>query len=311
MPTNQILPFATGSGANVLSPADYAALAAVASGFQSGVASSQQLNTVWRQSSFVAAMIAQFIADQAAVNVNDDGNVSALETNFETAITKLIQPLIGNIQQNVITITASTTLTTAQAGSLVEYSSGLATSTLTLPAPDTMKGGAFWINNNSSNTQTIATPSGTFPLLGGGSSYSMPTGHSMTAISDGTNWITFGAGDQTLSKATLTSATNTGLDSGYYLTIPANVPGPSGAIYIQFGQFTNLITNESGQIWWPTPFPANVLSVHLTAIASDTNHQNFMTLIADTLTEGGCTIASAQGGPNINQCAGFFLAIGY
>lgn len=89
MATNQYLPFATAGGANVLTPADYQALAARLSGFSAGVASSQQLNSVWRQSSVVAAMIAQFIADELNVNVLDDGNVANLEAIFIAALRTL------------------------------------------------------------------------------------------------------------------------------------------------------------------------------------------------------------------------------
>ena len=81
--SNQFLPFATGSGANVLTPADYAALTSlVASGFTSGIAPSQQVNTPLRQSSFVASAIAQAIADQLGVAVNDDGVIANLENQF-------------------------------------------------------------------------------------------------------------------------------------------------------------------------------------------------------------------------------------
>ena len=87
MPTNQILPFATGGGANTLTPTAYAALTSLVSlGFQSGVAPSVQLNTVWRQSSFMAAVVAQMIADQSGDNVNDDGNLSVLEASLVKAI---------------------------------------------------------------------------------------------------------------------------------------------------------------------------------------------------------------------------------
>lgn len=83
---NQILPFATGAQARVLDPAAYQALAARVNGFVAGVADEQQLNTVWRQSSFVASMIGQFITDRAAVDVLDNGDITALEASFIKAI---------------------------------------------------------------------------------------------------------------------------------------------------------------------------------------------------------------------------------
>lgn len=83
--TNQFLPFATATGANVLTPAAYAALPASATGFQSGIASSQQVNTPLRQSTFVAAAIAQLISNNN-LNALDDGNLTAFVANLASAI---------------------------------------------------------------------------------------------------------------------------------------------------------------------------------------------------------------------------------
>lgn len=86
MPINQILTFGTGAGANVLSPTDYAALAARLPGFSSGVAKSVEVNTTLRQAAFIATMIAQFTADKSGADVLDDGDLAALQENFEAAI---------------------------------------------------------------------------------------------------------------------------------------------------------------------------------------------------------------------------------
>jgi hypothetical protein len=83
---NQILPFGTVSGANVLAPADYQALAARLGGFSAGTAKSKELNTVWRQASFVAAMIGQYIADKAGQDVLDNGDLAALQAKFVAAL---------------------------------------------------------------------------------------------------------------------------------------------------------------------------------------------------------------------------------
>lgn len=85
MATNDFLPFATGSGANVMSQADWNALAQRVSGFQSGVAQSPQLNKAWRQSSIMAAVLGQFIADYSGQNAVDDGTTAALEDNLKKA----------------------------------------------------------------------------------------------------------------------------------------------------------------------------------------------------------------------------------
>lgn len=90
--TNQFLPFATGVGANTLTPTAYAALTAVIDqGFQPGLAKSQQANTVWRQATFVAAAVAQLIANDGG-NANDDGNLTAFVTSLTTAIKNTFVP---------------------------------------------------------------------------------------------------------------------------------------------------------------------------------------------------------------------------
>lgn len=86
MAINQILPFGTVSGANVLAPADYQALAARLAGFSAGTAKSKELNTVWRQASFVAAMIGQYVADKAGQDVLDNGDLAALQAKFVAAL---------------------------------------------------------------------------------------------------------------------------------------------------------------------------------------------------------------------------------
>lgn len=86
--TNDFQPFAGAGGANVITQAQYLALAAKATGFQSGLAVAQQVNKVWRQSSIVASMIGQFIVDFApgTTNAVDDGTITTLEANFLASI---------------------------------------------------------------------------------------------------------------------------------------------------------------------------------------------------------------------------------
>lgn len=86
-------PFADGVGANVLSQADYeAALAgALSDGFQAGLAKSDQTNKVWRQSSVMAAAVAQAISNLTGDNVLDNGDVAAVVTTFTNALSGFIQ----------------------------------------------------------------------------------------------------------------------------------------------------------------------------------------------------------------------------
>jgi hypothetical protein len=84
--TVDFLPFATGVDANVLDQADYLAASFVAEGFQSGIATSDYLNKVWRQSSFIAAGLANYVANQTGDNVLDDGNLANFIANLTSAI---------------------------------------------------------------------------------------------------------------------------------------------------------------------------------------------------------------------------------
>ncbi|TXE21970.1 hypothetical protein FOT62_25265 [Serratia marcescens] len=88
MSKNEFLPFGTAANANVIPNADYLALPARSSGFSSGVAKSEQLNTVWRQASVIASTIAQFIADSSGNDVLDDGDLLTLQENLKLALNK-------------------------------------------------------------------------------------------------------------------------------------------------------------------------------------------------------------------------------
>lgn len=81
--SNDFLPFATQSGANVLSQSDYASLSAIATGYTAGIAKSNALNKTWRQSSIMAAVLAQFISDQTGANSVDDGTTATLLANLK------------------------------------------------------------------------------------------------------------------------------------------------------------------------------------------------------------------------------------
>ncbi|MBU9293117.1 hypothetical protein KTD18_16330 [Burkholderia multivorans] len=91
---NDFLPFATGPGANVVDQATYAALGALTTGFLSGTAQSMQLNKVWRQSSIVAAVIAQFIVAQTGQAAVDDGTTATLLANFTKAVNAASKPRV-------------------------------------------------------------------------------------------------------------------------------------------------------------------------------------------------------------------------
>lgn len=103
MPKNEFLPFGTAANANVLPNADYLALPARSAGFSSGVAKSEQLNTVWRQASVMSSALGQFIADSTGKDVLDNGDVAQLQENLTEAV--------GGRLLNVQRFTASGTYT--------------------------------------------------------------------------------------------------------------------------------------------------------------------------------------------------------
>ena len=86
MATNEFLPFGIAGNANVMAQATYQALAARSSGFQSGVAQSDQVNKVLRQAAFMASMIAQFSGDQTGTNIVDNGDLAGMEAVFLAAV---------------------------------------------------------------------------------------------------------------------------------------------------------------------------------------------------------------------------------
>ncbi|EIY9668085.1 hypothetical protein MOX43_002082 [Escherichia coli] len=107
MAKNDFKPFATGSGANVMSQTDWEALPALLAGFQSGKASSAQMNKAFRQSSFIAAALAQFIADTNGTDVLDNGNFSDIVLKLKSAISTASTGRLLNVR----TFTSSGTYT--------------------------------------------------------------------------------------------------------------------------------------------------------------------------------------------------------
>lgn len=89
MGINQFLPYATAGGANVVDQATYAAAAYVATGRGSGILPSAVYNKIARQGNFVAAGLAQFMADQTGDDILDDGNLTNFVAQLEAAVTAI------------------------------------------------------------------------------------------------------------------------------------------------------------------------------------------------------------------------------
>ncbi|WP_193147579.1 gp53-like domain-containing protein [Serratia marcescens] len=88
MAKNEFLPFGTAANANVLPNADYQALPARSAGFNAGVAKSEELNTVWRQASVIASVVAQFIVNKSGMDALDNGDTGGLLDNLELAFSQ-------------------------------------------------------------------------------------------------------------------------------------------------------------------------------------------------------------------------------
>lgn len=86
MPTVDFLPVATGGGALVDPQVTFIGSTYQTSGFQVGIAQPAQVNKVLRQSSFMVAAIANFMANILGINILDDGNLATATTNFTNAV---------------------------------------------------------------------------------------------------------------------------------------------------------------------------------------------------------------------------------
>ncbi|GCD59353.1 hypothetical protein NBRC3280_1866 [Acetobacter pasteurianus NBRC 3280] len=86
MPANQIVLFASGTGANTYAPAVWSTRPEVSFGYQVGIADATSVNTALRQASFVAAMIGQYTADLSGKDTLDNGDIPTFENNFKSAL---------------------------------------------------------------------------------------------------------------------------------------------------------------------------------------------------------------------------------
>lgn len=82
---NQLVPFGTGTGANVVSPTSWAGANVRQAGFTDGIADTAQCNTAWRQASIGSALLGAFIASQG-YDALDNGDLAGLLANFESAL---------------------------------------------------------------------------------------------------------------------------------------------------------------------------------------------------------------------------------
>jgi hypothetical protein len=88
--SNEILPFcATDSGSNLLTQAEYTASSDRTSGNKPGVASAKLNNKALRQSSFIAAQLAQLVANTTGADVLDDNSNARILAQLTAALSNI------------------------------------------------------------------------------------------------------------------------------------------------------------------------------------------------------------------------------
>jgi len=102
-----------------MAQADYEALAALLTGFQSGTAQSAQLNKVWRQSSIMAAVLGQFIVDLTGQDAIDDGTTATLLANLKMAVQAQSAAVVGQARNVAMSVTAASSTATLTADEIV------------------------------------------------------------------------------------------------------------------------------------------------------------------------------------------------
>lgn len=209
MAINNFKSFGIGAGANVTSQANYEALAALVTGFQSGKASSAQINKALRQSSTMAYVLAQFISDSASVDVLDNGTPATILANLKAAMTALTPGRLINIQ----TITSTGTYT---------------------PTPGTKKIIVEMVGGGAGGAPAAAPNSTTGTISGGGGAgayakFRLDSVPSSVSVTVGTGGASGADGGQTVFGAHCTApggrAGNSGSTTG---STPVTVAGGNG-----------------------------------------------------------------------------------
>ncbi|WP_337037604.1 MULTISPECIES: gp53-like domain-containing protein [Pseudescherichia] len=176
MATNDFKPFATGAGANVTAQAEWASLPTLFTGFQSGKASSAQVNKAIRQASFISAALAQYVTNKTGQNVLDDGDmagfiaklVSGLGKDFQSAdatLTNLSGKSVAGLL-SYLGLQEGTNWSKTPGGLIVQrgtfgYSVGTTETNVTLPRAFTTNGYIVvmtWSDRNYGNLTTKTEP---------------------------------------------------------------------------------------------------------------------------------------------------------
>jgi hypothetical protein len=304
---NDFLPFAIGSSANVISQSAYVAdTADLQEGFQSGIANSAKMNKVWRQSSIMASMLAQFIVNSTGQPAIDDGTTATLLANFTNAIVSMQGGFAG-----VVNVSSNTTIDSTYLGKIISL--GLNT-VATLPAASTIAlGSAFTFY--SLNGATIQA-SGTDTITAGSisnTSVPSPAGQfvRLVRVASG-KWSIDGLLEASYNPLAVAPATqsNQAVNLGQFASSQsANgyTKLPNGTI-IQWGG-TGASVSGVLTVPFPIAFPNNLFAVTLGA--TTVGGANFPTIANNTISKSSFPYSVWNlSGSSVTGLGSTYIAIG-
>jgi hypothetical protein len=306
---NDFLAFATGVDANVESQSAYVAdTATIQNGFQSGIANSEKLNKVWRQSSIMAAVMAQFIVQQTGQPAIDDGTTATLLANLETAVAV-------SARQNPVLADTGTANTYAVAN-LSAFSAYPTVSGLVIDIS---------IANANTGASTLNVDGlGAKPIYGlglqalqGGELIVKGVASLLYIVASTVNsgngaWILMecAGGAQQVSPGT---QSNHAVNLGQF----ASSLGANGYTKLPNGliiQWLNGVSASSGIMTqaWPITFPNNVLSANCTYVANGAALAVTVATMSTNTTNSTCVVNVATGsGTAVASANVKVIAVGY
>lgn len=291
--TNNFLPFGTGVGANVLGQSEYNALAARSAGFSAGVAKSEELNKVWRQSSFMCAALGKLIADRG-YDALDDGDVAALTA-------KIAAILRTGSFLDVVSYSTDATLTSADLGKFVILDKNASTQLINLPDSSSVPTGTAYTFLVTGYGATI-TPYGSEHIYGFGSPVSSVALGTMDTLklvarSASGGWLAEHGTTQAGQSAAFKNAKSV---NGYQRL-------PSGLI-VQWGEIS--VSANSFSASYPITYPNAVLS-RVATIRDKTSGSEAINILLTDAANTTSTIGGSFQNYVTGQCTIKYMSIGY
>ncbi len=243
MATNNFKAFGIGAGANVTSQSDYEALAALLTGFQSGKASSAQINKALRQSTTMANVLAQFISDSASVDVLDNGTPATILANLKSAMTSITPGRLLNIQ--VITASGTYTPTAGAKKAIVEMVGGGGASGGTPASSSTVNFASGGGGGGAYAKFLVSNPTATPISIGAAGVVSGGTGGAGGVTSFGSIASVSGGGGSSYSQASGAALIANGGSGGQTITLSSDCV-PITRIYGESGDAAVMINSGSG-----------------------------------------------------------------